>query len=140
MHRKLATIYPASYNSEQNTAWFDVGGFHRVFVDISAGNIGTSLDVDIEIATDSAASGLLTLKSITQLTEAGSDDDSDVGIEIQMEELSMPTGAAAADRGKYHWMRVELTPSGATLLSCKVYGVPARFAPVDVTNWDEIVD
>jgi hypothetical protein len=139
-HRKLAVIYPASYNSEQNTAFVDVGGFHRIFVHVIAGDIGTSIDVDIEIATDSAAAGLLTLKSITQLTQAGGDDDSDVGIEIQAEELSYPTGAAAADLGKYHWLRVEVTPSGSCLLAVVVYGVPARFSPVDVTNWDEIKD
>jgi hypothetical protein len=140
VHKKLATIYPASYNSEQNTSFIDMSLYHRIVVVLSCGDIGTSVDLDIEIATDTSASNLLTLKSITQLTQAGGDDNSDAAVEIQAEELSVPTGAAAANRGKYRYLRVEITPSGSCLLGCMVFGVVSRYNPADVTNWDEVLD
>lgn len=132
-HKVLATLYPASYASEQNTAWIDAEGYHRFFVDVIAGNIGTSLDVDIEVATDSSGSNLATLKSITQLTQAGSDDDSRVGIELRGEEFNV-AGV------HYKFFRVELTPNGATLMNATVWGCIPRYQPVGVTEWDEIVD
>lgn len=136
----LGVLWPASYNSEQNVPssnFFDVSKYHRIAVEVFAGNIGTSLDVDVEIATDNAAANLHTLKSITQLTEAGSDDNSAVHIEIQSEELSKPTGATGQN---YDFLRVEVTPSGATLVCVAVYGFVSRNKPVSTTIYDEIVD
>lgn len=132
----LATIYPASYSAEQNTAWISMENYERLFVKITAGNIGTSLAVDIEIATDALGSNLHTLKSATTLTEAGTDDNSSVGIEIRAEELSKPSGAPSKE---YTHIRVEVIPTGATLLSVDVFGFAPRRAPVDTSVWDEIV-
>lgn len=136
VHQLLASTYPASYASEQNTTFVNVANFHRVVVIITAGNIGTSLDADIEIATDSDATGLHTLKSITQLTEAGSDDNSTVVVEIRNEELTKPANASSSN---YDWLRVETTPSGASIYGVQVWGVIPRFAPVSTTALDEVV-
>ncbi len=140
VHKKLAVIYPVSNSGTQNTGWLDVSLYHRIFIHICAGNIGTSLDGVVEVATDAAGSNPKTLKSITQLTEVGSDDNSDVGIEIQSEELSIPPSASLAQYGKYKYLRYTQTASGATIASAVIYGVVARYYPADVTNWDEIVD
>jgi hypothetical protein len=133
----LAVTYPASYAAEQNTAFVNVGSFHRVLVLVIAGDIGTSLDVDVEIATDASATALHTLKSITQLTQAGGDDNSPVAIEIQTEDLVKPTGASATN---YEWLRVESTPNGASIYTILVFGLIPRYAPVSTTIFDEIVD
>ena len=136
-HAVLGVLYPASYASEQNLGWYAVQNYHRIAILVIGGNIGTSLDVDVEIATDADGSDVHTLKSITQLTQAGSDDDSYVGIEIQSEELSKPAGTSVTN---FTHLRVEVTPSGATLACVVVLGVNPRFAPVSTTGFDEIVD
>ena len=129
-HASLATIFPASYNSEQNTAWIDCEGYHRIYIDLVAGDIGTSVDMDIEVSLTDGGTPV-TLKSITQLTQAGGDDNSYVGVEVRMEEMAA---------SNYKFLRVELTPSGSCLLCVRVWGVVARYNPADVTGFDEIVD
>lgn len=135
LHELLAVTYPASYSGEQNTDYVYVGNFHRLVIMIVAGNIGTSLDVDIEIATDSAGAGLVTMtgKSITQLTQAGSDDDSVALIEIRGEEFNV-------EGVHYDYLRVESTPSGASLYTVLIWGAVPRNAPASVTALDEVVN
>jgi len=131
----LAVTYPASYSSEQNTAFVNVGNFHRWAILIIAGNIGTSLDADVEVTTDGVSADLATLsgKSITQLTQAGSDDDSVVIIEGRNEELTIA--------GVHHdWIRLESTPSGASLYCVVVLGIEPRSQPVSTSFLDEVVD
>lgn len=132
----LATINPATYSAEQNTAWLDMSKYERIVVVLNAGDIGTSLDIDIEIATDSSGSNIHTLKSITQLTEAGGDDNANVVIEIRASEMTSPSGA---DSTNYRYVKVEVTPSGNCIFGVMVYGNEARYEAVATTNWDEIV-
>lgn len=135
-HELLGGIYPASYNAEQNTAWIDASKHNRFAVIVRAGNIGTSLDVDIEICTDGAAANLHTLKSMTQLTEAGGDDDSTVIIEFNSSELTKPSGTSATN---FTHFRVEATPNGASIFEVIVLGFDARYVPVPTTLLDEVV-
>lgn len=132
----LGGIYPASYDAEQNTAWINAKSHNRFAVIVRAGNIGTSLDADIEIATDDQASNLHTLKSMTQLTQAGGDDDSTVIIEFNGSELTYPTDAPSTN---YTHFRVEATPSGASIFEVIVLGFDARNEPVSTTLLDEVV-
>src|SRR3990167_3785639 len=127
----LGQLVPASYSSEQNIALFNVSGYEEIFVLIQFGAIGTTLDVDIEVARDADATGLLTLDSITQLSV----DNGYVGLSIQAEKLVNPTGGS----GNYDWMRIEVTPSGACLVGVIVFGVNPKYKPVDVTGYDELI-
>lgn len=128
----LAVIYPASYNSEQNTAFVNMGKYHRLAIVIIAGAVGTDFDADVEVATDDAATGLFTLKTITANTE----DNEIVVIDVRADELGKPSGA---DGENYDWVRLELTPSGSCLLSAVIFGIEPRYAPIDQTLWDEVV-
>lgn len=127
----LGVLNPASYSTEQNVGYFNVSGYEEVFVLIQFGVIGTTLDVDVEVARDSDGTGLLTLDSITQLTT----DNGYVGLSIQAEKLPNPTGGT----GNYDWMRVEVTPSGACLVGVVVFGVNPKYKPVAVTGYDELL-
>ena len=74
--------------------YVDLGKFERVMVVIMAGTLGTSATVDASIlqATDSAGTGAKALspaKAITQLTEAGTDSDKQVIINVQADELDI---------------------------------------------------
>lgn len=131
----LAVTYPASYSSEQNTTFVNVGAFHRWAILIVAGNIGTSLDADVEVSTDGVSADLATLsgKSITQLTEAGGDDNSVVIVEGRAEELTI--------EGVHHdWIRLESTPSGASIYCVIVLGIEPRYKPVSTSFLDEVKD
>lgn len=138
MMELLGVLYPASYNSEQNlpsSGFYDMSKYHGAWIEVFAGNIGTALDLDVEVATDNSGTDLATIKSITQLTEAGGDDNSPVGVRVRAEELHNPSL-----NKDYRYMRVEVTPNGATLACVAVYGIVPRYAPVSRTIWDEIVD
>lgn len=137
VNRLLTVGYYSGVASEQNTTVVNVAQYHRVAVIIHAIDVGTTLDCDVEIGTTSAMTDAFTLKSITQLTQAGADDASSVCIEIQTEEMTNPTGAT---NPLNDWIRVETTPAGASTYVVEVYGLIPRYAPVSTTIWDEVVD
>lgn len=131
----LAVINPASYNSEQNTTLVNVAKYHRIAIVLHVGAIGTSLDADVEIATDSGGTGLHTLKSVTQMTSG--DPNELVVIEIDPAEMVDPTGSSSSN---YDWLRLEVTPVGSVLFSAIVYGIEGRYRPEASSNWDEVVN
>lgn len=120
--------------TEQNTTFVNVKNYHRLAIIIKTLDVGTTLDADVEISTDGVTGGLFTLKSITQFTSG--DDDAKTLINVRSEELSKPTGASSQE---YDYVRVESTPSGAATYVVMVFGLEPRFAPVGVTEWDEVV-
>jgi len=131
----IARINPASYNSEQNTARFAVGAYRRFLVILMVGAITSTGTLDIDIEQSDAASGgttkNVTGKSITQLTQAGSDSNKIVAIEIASEELDT--------NGGFAWLNVELTPlTAASICGVLVLAGDARHQPVSVANWDEV--
>lgn len=128
----LATTYASAATTEQNTSYVDMAQFHRIEVEIIALNIGTSLDVDIEVATTTGGGNLATLKSITQLTEAGGDDNSVVVVEVRADEMSI-AGV------NHRYLRVESTPSGASTYAVLIWGCEPRYAPRPTTALDEVV-
>lgn len=116
-------------SAEQNTGWISVANYQRVVIEIHAVTVGTSIDADVEIATDSSGTGVtnMTGKSITQLTAAGN-----VAIEINSEEFNQ-------SNTYYTHLQVETTPAGTCDYVVLVKGISPRFAPVTVANWSEIV-
>lgn len=132
----LVHVYGAAVTTEQNTVWIQVAKYHRIAIVLHALVVGTTLDLDVEVATDDQATGLWTLpdKTLPQLVAA--DDNTISVIEIRTDELGKPTGAPSEN---YDWLRVEITPSAAATYSLVVYGFVPRFGPIDSTLWDAIV-
>lgn len=130
----LADIGYTGVTTEQNTGYINIKNYRRIAVIIKALTVATSLDVDVEITTDGVSAGLFTLKSAVQL--GGSDDADVVLINIRDEELSKPVGASSAE---YDWINIETTPSGAGTYVVLVLGLEPRFAPVGVTEWDQVI-
>ena len=136
LNEVLAHIPADSETTEVNSAWVTLANHHRAVILVSVGDMAASstLDIDIEEATDSGGTGVKTItgKSITQLTQAGTDSNKVVIIELQSEELD-------ADNDFDHF-RVEVTPAvGAVEFAVFVLGFNTRFAPVSTTAIDEIV-
>lgn len=125
----------ANVSSEANTGYVNVSKYARIAVVCHAILVGTSLDIDIEIATNGSGAGVHTLKSIAALS--GTDDDSLVVIEINGDELTDPAGASSRD---YDWLNVEINASGTCAVSVVIYGLEPRYQPVDQTLWDEVVN
>lgn len=132
----LGFISPAGHSTEQNTTLAKVSEYERIMIVINAGDIGTSLAIDVEVATDSEAAGLHTLKSATTLTQAAGDDNSKVVINVRAAELVNPSGASSSN---YDYLRVECTPSGTCHFSVEVFGIDSRHEPVPTTLWDQVV-
>lgn len=133
LRQLLAATYSDGASTEQNTSFVDVSRYHRIQIEILLIDVGTSLDVDVEVATTSGGANLATLKSITQLTQAGGDDASAVIVEVRSEEMNIS--------GTHHrYLRVESTPSGASDYVIAVCGCEPRYAPVSTTILDEVVD
>lgn len=130
----IAKFSGAAATTEQNSGYVYVGKYHRIAVVYHGILTGTTVDLDVEIATNAAAANVFTLKSIAQLVSA--DDGVIVVVEVRSDELGKPTGASSEN---YDFLNVEITPSGAATFSCVVYGFVPRFGPIDSSLWDEIV-
>lgn len=120
--------------TEQNSGYVSVAGYQRITVLVHALVVGTTLDVDVEIATAVGGTNAFTLKSITQLVAA--DDDTLVCIDIRADELSNPSGASA---NEYSFLNVEVTPSGSATVSVLVLGWSAINKPTPLTLWKQAV-
>lgn len=99
----------AAYNGDV----IDMKLYERVMFIVMAGTLGTNATVDWVLKGDTASDGsystTITGKSITQLTEAGTDSDKQVVIEVTAEEVAaqgfryiretMTVGTATSDAG-----------------------------------------
>lgn len=134
---QFAPLDKAAYSGitgEQNTGYVSVAGYQRITVLVHALVVGTTLDVDVEIATASGGTNAFTLKSMAQLVAA--DDDTLVCIDIRADEMTNPSGASAND---YGYLNVEVTPSGSATVSVLVLGWSATNAPVPASLWKQAV-
>lgn len=124
----------------QTTAWIDAKLFDRYIAIVAAGTLGASATIDakLEQATDSAGTGAKDIsgKAITQLTQAGGDDDKQAVINLN----------PAADMdvaGGFTHFRLSLTVGTATSdAGAVVLGVFPKFAPAsnnDASSVAEIV-
>jgi hypothetical protein len=137
VHELVASLSSQAANGtvgEHNTGWFYAGNFHRFQVVLTAGEPGgaSTIDVDVEEATDNAGTGIQTIagKTITQL--AAADAGETVQIRLRTEEMDVPND--------YDWLQIEVTVAVNTYTyDLKVWGIIPRFAPVSVTNIAEIV-
>lgn len=134
-HAPLAAFGATAATTEQNSGYVNVAKYHRVVVLFYALQTTTAVDVDLEITTDGVSAGLYTLKSITALDSEG--DDKLIAIELRTDELGKPSGASSEN---YDWINVEVTPTDACAFTCLVFGFVPRYAEVDQTGWEEVVE
>jgi len=133
-------IDPDAYAANTyTTGWINMGKFERLMAIIMAGDLGTNATVDAKLqqAKDSGGTGAkdITGKAITQLTQAGSDDNKQAIINLRSEELDVSGGFTHA--------RLSMTVGTATSdAGAVVLGFDARYAPgsdSDLASVDEIV-
>lgn len=137
----VGTIDPDAYTAATTVSdYADMGLFERVMIIISVGTMASTatLDAVVKQATDSSGTGaknLTTSKAITQLTQAGSDSDKQVIINVLAEDLDMAND----------FNHVAVSVTGGTAASdygVVMLGFNPRYAPAsdnDLASVDEIV-
>jgi len=132
-HALLASIDPASYNTEQNTGYVSLANYARAFVEIGCGVIGGNLDVDVEQASDTSGTGAKTFDSGGHdMTKTATTDNNTVsGIEIETAELDVSGG--------FDCINIEVTPAGAGIFYVNIWGVCPSYPPV-THGLDEVTD
>lgn len=131
-----AIIDPDAYTAATYTSgWVSMKTYHTIAALVMAGTLGSSatLDAKLERATDSSGTGAadITGKAITQLTQAGTDSDKQVWINLRADE--MPAGFTHA--------RLSITVGTATSdAGGLILGALPGYEPAtDATTVDEIV-
>lgn len=89
----IGTIDPDAYGTgAQNGDVIDMAKWRRVLFILLAGELGSSATLDFEVFGDVASNGsfatAITGKEITQLTQAGTDSDKQVLVEVTSEEVA----------------------------------------------------
>lgn len=135
----VSCIDPDAYTAAAYTGdVIDMQKYKRVMFIVMAGDLGSSATVDWVLKGDTASGGsystTITGKSITQLTQAGTDDNKQVIIEVTAEEV--------AAQG-YRYIRETLTvgtatsDAGSVALAFGFRNSPA--SDTDLSSVDEIV-
>lgn len=138
----LGTIDPVSQGAGTVvTDYANMGLYKKVMFILSLGTMSATSTVDavVKQATDSAGSGaknLTTSVAITQLTQAGSDSNKQVIVNVDASELDIANG--------FSFVALSVTvAAAASLLSVVVLGFEPRYAPAsdnDLASVDEIVN
>ena len=120
------------------TGWVAVKDYHRLLAVLMVGALGASATVDAKVqqASDGSGTGakdLTTAKSITQLTQAGTDANKQVLINVEPDDLDL-------DNGFTH-VRLSVTvATAACLIAALILGFYARFSPPSqAATVDEVV-
>lgn len=133
----LGVINPQSASSVQTTGWVLVEQFAAFLATVIVGSLGSSATVDAKIQQASASDGTGTKDvsgtSITQLTQAGTDANKQVEINVRPEQLDEANG--------FKYIRLSITPAtAACLIAGTLRGFDARNQPAtDATTVDEVV-
>jgi hypothetical protein len=136
----LGTIDPDAYGaSTVVTDYADMAKFESLFFIISVGTMAASSTLDAVVKQDVAATGsaknLTTSKAITQLTQAGTDSDKQVVINVRAEDLDMANGFSICALSV-------TTAVDAVDYGVVVLGFNPRYSPAsdnDIASVDEIV-
>lgn len=144
MVKLMATIDPDAYApGAQTSDRVDAGQFASIMAVAYVGDMGTAGTVDFKVQQhDAASSGNtkdITDASITQLTQAGSDDNKQAIINLNTDKLDVTNG--------YRWVSVVMTvgdttsPASATTdCGAAIYGIGPRYSNLaDLASVDEIV-
>lgn len=121
------------------TDWLDMTEFQQAMAICLAGALGTSATVDFKVqqATDSSGTGAknITGKSATQLTDAGSDSDKQVIINVNADDLDIAGGFT-------HVAAVMTVAVATSDCAALILGLDPRHGPAsanDLASVDEIV-
>jgi len=136
----VGVIDPDAYAAAAySTGWIAMADWWRIMAVIMVGDmVATALcDAKLQQATDAGGTGVkdVTGKAITQLTQAGTDDNKQAIINCDHEDLDIEGGFDFAR------LTVTLTTAGADM-GAAVFGFPARYGPSsdsDVATVDEII-
>ena len=136
----LANIDPDAYGAGTvDSPFVSLGKFHSAMAIVQAGDFVATglLDASIRQATDSGGTGAKAIsgKSITQLTQAGTDSNKQAIINLDAEELDVDNGFSFIS------LRMVLTTAGADAAGM-LLGVGSRLGPAsdnDSSTVDEIV-
>lgn len=139
VHEPLYVLHPISVTNGAAvyTSYVSLANYHRAFILINVGVMqgGGTLDAVVYQATTTGGAGFKVLsptKAITQLTQAGADSNSIVGIEVRTEELDVTAG--------FDCIALQYTVgTAAMIMSIEIWGCVPRFAPAPVTDWNEVV-
>lgn len=131
----VATIDPTSWSAAEHLSdEIDMKSYHAICAIVSVGALGSSGTVDGGFkasATSGGSYAAVSGKSITQLTQAGTDDNKQVIVHLRSDET-----------GGKEFVKFYLTPgTAASLGSVVVLGKP-RYAPAtdsDLSSVDEVV-
>lgn len=118
------------------TAAVDMANFDEVMAIVFAGTLGSSATIDAKLVQATTSGGTykdVTGKAITQLTQAGTDDDKQAIINCRSDELDVANG--------YRFVKLSMTVGTATSDSgAALLGLCARYQPpADLASVDEIV-
>lgn len=119
------------------TDWINMGLYEAIQAIILAGALGTgaTLDAKLEQATDDSGTGAkdVTGKAITQLTQAGGDDDKQAIINCRSDELDVANS--------FSYVRLSVTIAAASSDSgAVVLGHYARYQPAtDIASVAEVI-
>lgn len=136
----LGTIDPDAYTAATYTSdYANCGLFNKLMAIIEVGTLGSSATIDAKLrqAQDSSGTGVkdITGKAITQLTQAGTDDDKQAIINLDASELDVENG--------FEYVQISLTVGTATSdCGAILLGLEPRFGPAndnDLSSVDEIV-
>jgi hypothetical protein len=136
----IGTIDPDAYSADTYTSdEIDMSNFKRVVFILSVGDLGSSATVDFEInggasSNPGSLATLVTGKDATQLTQAGSDSDKQVIIEVSAEE--------AAAQGLQYLEAEVIVGTAACDLGLIVLGEPAHYsdtAGLDLATVAEVI-
>ena len=143
-HDVLATQAPtaalAAVGAHQ-TGFAEIADYHRVFIWLIMGVAGggATIDVTLQQAQDTAGTAQKELTDITGVTLTKSptqivagDAGNYIGIEVRSPEFDVTNG--------FHTLQVTVTVANATYYhSLVVFGIVSRYAPVGVTDFQEVV-
>lgn len=136
----VATIDPDAYSASTVVSdYVAMADFEKIMAIVMAGTLGSSATVNAKLvqATDGSGTGVkdITGKAITQLTQAGSDDDKQAIINCTADELDVANG----------FTHVALSMTIATAAcdaGAVILGFNPRYGPAsdnDLSTVDEIV-
>jgi hypothetical protein len=134
----VATVDPDAYGTgTQNSDVIDMEQHQKVMFIVQAGTLGSSATLDFNVygsaAVGMTSAALITGKSITQLTEAGTDADKQAIVEVTADEV--------AAQG-YRYIRGNLIIGTATSDAGLIALATSDYSPAsdyDLSSVDEIV-
>lgn len=134
----VGVIDPDAYAAATyTTGWIDMRDYHQLLAIIMVGVMASTSTVDAKLqqATDGSGTGAKDIsgKAITQLTEAGTDDDKQALINLRQEELDV-------DNDFTH-VRLSMTVAAAASDACAVVlGLNPRYGPADRDDLSSVAE